>query len=244
MWKRINLRIRIYLILAALIFITSSGGLVMVWYTYRSEGLFTYIIDKNMAAFHVAQALETALVNQKGFVSYFFLDGDPDWLRQLGEYRQIFRERLKEAHDLLENETQRDALQRLELEYNKYIELKDQVIAYYKAGERDLGSELHKEARFHFFKTLERCEEYRDLYTRRITQVRNESLEQATHLRLIAGSAILMVFFLGVILAFVLIRQILEPVRKLIAEADVVTEMAEINHYFQKGVLARRGIES
>ena len=31
---------------------------------------------------------------------------------------------------------------------------------------------------------------------------------------------------------------------KLIAEADVVTEMREIKHYFQKGVLARRGIES
>ncbi len=220
MWKRINLRIRIYLILAMLIFITSSGGLVMVWYTYRSEDLFTYIIDKNVAAFHVAEALETALVNQKGFVSYYFLDNDPDWLRQLGEYRQIFRERLREANSLVENESQKEALRRLELEYNKYIQIKDRVIAHYKAGERDVGSILHKEARSHFFRTLDLCEEYRVLYTQRIAQVRNESRVQATKLRIIAGTAIFIVLCLGLILAFVLIRQILEPVRRMAMEAD------------------------
>ena len=75
------------MILALLLFITLSGGLVMVWYTYRIEGLFTNILDRNIAGFQVAVELETALVNQKGFVTYFFLDGDPDWLRQLGEYR-------------------------------------------------------------------------------------------------------------------------------------------------------------
>ena len=68
----------------------------MVWYTYRMQSLLNHMIDKNVAAFQAAEALEIALVNQKGFVSYYFLDGDPDWLRQLGEYRQIFRERLNE----------------------------------------------------------------------------------------------------------------------------------------------------
>ena len=54
------------------------------------------VISKNIATFYASEGLEVALVNQKGFVSYYFLDGDPDWLRQLGEYRQIFKERLKE----------------------------------------------------------------------------------------------------------------------------------------------------
>ncbi len=220
MWKRISLRIRIYLILTALVFITFSGGLVMVWYTYRIEGLFTYIIDKNLAAFQVAVELEKALVNQKGFVTYFFLDGDPEWLERLGEYRQIFRERLREAASLTETAGQREALRRLETEYNRYIELKDRVIAYYKAGERDTGSKLHREARNHFFKTLELGEEYRALYSGRIAQVKDESLVQAKRLRIIAGTAILSVLCLGIILAFVLIRHVLEPVRRLAREAD------------------------
>ena len=192
----------------------------MVWYTYKIEGLFSYIIDKNLAAFMVAEELETALVNQKGFVTYFFLDGDPDWLRQLGEYRQVFRERIKKAGSLAETEAQREALKRLESEYGRYIELKDQVIAYYKAGERAAGSNIHIKARGHFFKTVELCEEFRDLYAQRITQVRNESLAQATKLRIIAGTAILIALCLGLILAFFLVKHILEPVRNLAIEAD------------------------
>ncbi|MFC1531763.1 ATP-binding protein [Thermodesulfobacteriota bacterium] len=218
-WKRISIRLRIYLILASLVFITVSGSLVMVWYTYRIEGLLTYIIDRNVAAFQVAEALETALVNQKGFVSYFFLDGDADWLKQLGEYRQVFRERLKEASSFVVTERQKEALNLLASEYNRYIELKDRVITHYKAGERIVGSRLHHEARDHFFKTLESCEEYKALYSQRIAQVRSESLTQGIKLRIIAGTAILIVLCLSVILAIVLIKHILEPVRRLAMEA-------------------------
>ena len=128
LWSHISLRVRIYTILAALLFITFAGGVVMVWYTYRMEGLLTSVIAKNLAAFQAAAALETALVKQKGFVSYYFLDGDPDWLRQLGEYRQIFRERLKVAYSLAENERQKAALRSIEAGYTEYISTKNRVI--------------------------------------------------------------------------------------------------------------------
>ena len=55
MWKGITLRGRIYTILTALVFITLMGGLVMIWYTYRMEGLLTSIIDKNLAAYQAAE---------------------------------------------------------------------------------------------------------------------------------------------------------------------------------------------
>ncbi len=40
--------------------------MIMVWYTYRMEGLLTEIIDENVAAFQAAEALEIVLVSQKG----------------------------------------------------------------------------------------------------------------------------------------------------------------------------------
>ncbi|MGD8951223.1 MAG: hypothetical protein PVG62_10790 [Desulfobacterales bacterium] len=79
MWKRLNLRQRIYATLSGLVGITFLGGLVMVWYTYRVEELLVDIIDKNVTPLQVAESLETAIVNQKGFVSYYYLDGDPAW---------------------------------------------------------------------------------------------------------------------------------------------------------------------
>ena len=216
----ISLRTRIYLLLTALVFVTIMGGLVMVWYTYRMEGLLTNIISKNMATFYAAEGLEIALVNQKGFVSYYFLDGDPDWLRQLGEYRQIFKERLKEAKTLIETEHQEKAIARIEAEYSRYILFKDQVILHYKEGDRQTGARLHKETRNRFFTILDLCEEYKALHRKAIEQVREQSFLQARNLRLAAGTAILAVLILGVLLAFVLTKQILIPIRRLALEAD------------------------
>jgi len=138
MWKPISLRNRIYLILSTLVLISLVGGVVMVWYTYQMEKLLTSIISGDLRAYRTAEALETALINQKGFVSYYFLDGDPDWLRQLGEQRQIFREKLNHVTSGVEKEEKRN-LELIESEYQAYIALKDRVIDYYQNGERETG---------------------------------------------------------------------------------------------------------
>ncbi|MBW1706599.1 MAG: histidine kinase [Deltaproteobacteria bacterium] len=220
MWKRINLRVRIYIILTALVFITLVGGSVTVWYTYRMQFLLTHIIDRNVAAFQAAEALEMALVNQKGFVSYYFLDGDPDWLRQLGEYRRIFKEKLNEARALIDTEEQRKAINRIESEYIKYITAKDRVIVYYKAGERKIGARLHREVRNRFFKILDLCESYKDFQTERIKEARAGSRAQANRLRITAVTGMLIVLLLALLLTFVLVSRILGPVRRLALEAD------------------------
>jgi len=220
MWKQFTLRVRIFLVLTALVLITLLGGLIMVWYTYRMETLLTELIDKNVAAFETAEALESALVNQKGFVSYYFLDGNPEWLKHLGEYRRIFTDRLDEARSLVTTETERDRIDRLESEYKAYIALKDRVIELYSTGQREQGAELHKEVRSHFFKVLDFTEEYKNLYAQKIDQIRDSSYDQARKLRIVAGTAILLVLILAVLLAFVLVNNILEPLRRLAMEAD------------------------
>ncbi len=219
MWNKISLRLRIYLILIALVLITLAGGLVMVWYTYQMQDLLTHIIDRNVAAFQAASSLENALVNQKGFVSYYYLDGDPDWLRQLGEYRQIFRERLNEVQSLTETREQKEAVGLIESDYNDYMAIKDQVIEHYKSGDREAGARLHREVRDRFFKILERCEGYKNLCKEIINKAKEKSYAQAKRLRVIAIVAILTVFSLGVLLAFVLIGHILEPLKRLAVEA-------------------------
>jgi len=220
MWNRINLRTRIYAIMIALILITLAGGLVMVWYTYRMQSLLTHIIDKNVVALRAAEELEIALVNQKGFVSYYFLDGEPEWLERLGEYRQIFKERLREARLNVETRDEKRAIDKIESEYVHYITSKDQVITHYKADSRKIGSSLHQEVRNHFFKILELTENFKKIKMDQIRAVTNKSHAQARQLRIIAGSAIITVFFLGALFVFVLTSQVLGPVRRLALKAD------------------------
>lgn len=218
-WRKISLRIRIYIILAALVMITMAGGLVTVWYTYQMEHLLTAITEKHLPAFQTAESLEIALANQKGFVSYYFIEGDAEWLRQLGEFRQIFKERLNDALQLAESERERIALSRIKAEYARYIAVKDRVIGFYKEGRREAGTLLHRQARDLFFAVLELCEKYKDIHEERIIQAKSDSQGQATRLRIIAATAVLLSFILAILLALVLGYQVLAPVRRLTAEA-------------------------
>ena len=220
MWQKVSLRTRIYFILIALAFITIAGGLVMVWYTYRMEDLLSVVTEKDLAAFETAEALEKALINQKGFVSYYFIEGDPEWLRQLGEYRQLFKQRLDDAVQIAADDRERTALQRIQAEYTRYITIKDRVIEYYRRGDREAGVILHRQARSIFFSILQLCEKYRDIHKERILTARAVSGSQALKLRIIAVTAVVISILLALLLAFVLGYQILRPVRRLAVEAD------------------------
>ncbi|OQX62966.1 MAG: histidine kinase [Desulfococcus sp. 4484_242] len=219
MWNRMTLRTRAYLLLSALVLVTFGGGSVMVWYTYRMQNILGNIIDRNMEAFRSAGALQVALINQKGFLSYYFLDGDPDWLRQLGEYRQAFKERLSVARGFVETDRQRETLDRLESEYVQYTAIKDRVISYYTEGDRAAGAELHKKIRHRFFDLLNLCEEYKKLHAARIEELREKSHNEAYRLRIMAGTAMVAVLFFGILLAFLLVHHILSPLRRLSVEA-------------------------
>ena len=220
MWERINLRSRTYLLLVGLVVVALAGGVVTVWYTYRMETVLGTIIDQDIGAFQTAEALESALINQKGFVSYYFLDGDPNWLRQLGEYRQIFRERLKEAQDTARHREEKDVLTRINAEYVRYVQEKDEVIAHYKAGRREAGARLHQKVRNRFFGLLALCETYKAFHTWQIDQARGKWHADSAHIRGFAVVALVFGFLFAVLLAMVLARQILGPLRKLAMAAD------------------------
>ena len=124
MWKRISLRVRLFLILASLVIVTLAGGSVMMWYTYQIDALFEGIIDRDIAALQAAESLDKALVNQKGFATYYFLDGNPDWLKKLGEYRQAFKIGLKDVRELARTAADKKTVDEIEFEYAEYIRWK------------------------------------------------------------------------------------------------------------------------
>jgi signal transduction histidine kinase len=218
-WHRITLRGRLFLVLTALVVITLSGGSVMMWYPYQIDALFKGLIDQELRSLEAASGLENALVNQKGFVSYYFLDGNPDWLKRLETYRRAFTERLGEVRKLVQTEGDRKTLDEIESEYDEYITEKDQVIAFYKSGEQEAGAKLHTTVRSHFFRILELCEHYKDVHSRRIELSRIKTNTQAKRLRIIAGIAIWTAVLLGALLAFILVTQILNPLRRLSLDA-------------------------
>lgn len=219
-WKNFTLRRRILSLLSALVLITVGGGMLMIWYTLRMEKLLTSVIEEDLAIFQAAKGLETALLNQRGYVSYYLLEEDPEWLKELGRYRQEFTERLKEARSIDRSEIEMERLNQIELEYQAYITNKDRVVELYQSGQHEAGSKLHSQVRDHFFRILTLCDEHIDAHAERLnTKLANTSRE-STRLRLMAATGISSAVIAGALLSFLLISQILGPIRRLTLEAD------------------------
>jgi len=220
MWQQLSLRARIIILLGALLAVSLAGGISTVWYTYHIRNHLVAILDTHINAFQDAEALEIALVNQKGFVTYYFMDQDPDWLRQLGEHRQIFLQRLEKVRQRTADPAQGRIISQITTEYGRYAEAKNRVIELYKTHETKAGAALHTQARQQFFDLLKLCEDFKNIHTTLLAQIREDSLVKAQQLRIVAVAGILTTVLFSLMLVLVLIHEILQPLDRLARETS------------------------
>jgi len=216
---RLSLRHRVLLILLGFVLVTILLGLILVWYTFRMEGLLASITARDLVAFQNAEALENALMRQKGLVSYYLLDGNPDWLSQEESLRREFLDRMARARDASDDASQRQALAEIATEYEQYTAQKMRVVELYQLGDQEARGELHRDLRRRFESLIQRSAQFKQFHTQRILSAEGYSHEQAQRLRLISLAAIFSSAALTVLLAFVFVYQILEPLRRLTLEA-------------------------
>jgi signal transduction histidine kinase len=218
--RHLSLKNRVYLVNAILLFITLIGAALMVLYTYKIENIFKNIISKNVAIFQSAEALGTSLVNQKGFVSYYFLDNNPDWLEQLRQYRLLFNQHLVTVKSLVDEPWEKQALAQIDQDYTVYVETRDRVIALYKAGNREQGFVLHQAVRESFFHILELCDQFKAFHKERIQEAVDISRREANRLRYMALMAVVAVITLSLLVNFIFARHIMGPIHDLVRQAN------------------------
>ncbi|WP_462269762.1 ATP-binding protein [Desulfobacter sp.] len=219
-----SLRQRVYLANAVLLGITVMGTIAMIWYTYKTDNLFTGIVARHIPMYQAAESLETSLLNQKGYLSYYLLDKNPEWLRQLADFKLNFESRLTSAKPLVTEEWEKETLANIESVYTTYIAAKDRVLTLYEKGDPGAGAALHREVRANFFRIYELCEKFKTAHKKAIDLSVEDSRSDAENLRYIGLLAIVTVVLLSLLINYIFTRHILEPIRKLAAEADHLGE--------------------
>ncbi|MFP3868428.1 MAG: histidine kinase dimerization/phospho-acceptor domain-containing protein [Desulfobacteraceae bacterium] len=217
-WKRLGLRARIFILLAALVLTTLGGGLMTIWHTDAIDSLITSLIDKNVTSYRAAEELRNALLHQKGYLTYYFLSGDPKWLEQLAVYQRSFKGWLKIAQETAYTATMREILEQINAKYEHYIPARQQVIELYKSGQREAGAKLHWEVRQQFLELCDLCERYKLIHEPRIQEARTESRAQAQFINTLSLIVMPLVAVLGMLLGYIFIMQILGPIRQLMDE--------------------------
>ena len=215
MWQRISLRSRILSILTMLVLVTVGGGGISIWYMYTMDKFFTALIESDVDALRTSQELENSLVMQKGYVAYFFQDNDPQWLNQLNKYHEEFETWLKRARKWAVSPQERETLNRLESQYIRYSYHRDEVINLLKQEKKAEGFALQKSIRVQFFSIIELCHEFTRVHEERIASAREQLRNDAQLTTVLASAALVCVLVLGVVLAYVLLIQVLGPIRQL-----------------------------
>jgi signal transduction histidine kinase len=218
---QLSLKNRIYIVNAILVSITVVGGLLMIWYTFKTEKIFQTIIDKNIIVYQSAESLAAALVKHKGFVSYYLLDKNPAWIDRLHQTRDAFLGHMARVKSLVEEDWEKEAIAQIESKYAEYIFTKDRVIDLYISGEFEKGYAIHETTREHFARILDLCEQFKTFHKTKISGAIETSREESNRLRYMALMAIIIVIILSLLINYIFARHILGPIRKIAQEAYV-----------------------
>lgn len=213
--RTLSLGTKLRALLVILTTLTIIGGGYTLWYVYETQTLFQRIEKRDIAALIASQGLESELVAQKGYVTYYFLTHDDSWLSELGTHVAAFENWLKEARNLSEIEGSRELLNNIESSYLRFSASRDRVVDLYRMDEREQGQALHWEVRKRFMEIYELCERYKRIHEenlRKSGQLYRRKAQIMTGLSIFAVPVSLFVaFWLG----FLLFKKILDPIKRL-----------------------------
>ncbi len=238
MLKKIGLKTRLFLLIWCLVIILAAGGIWSVRLVRTMADSFAGVLDMNVGALNVAQELESSLAMQRGLLTYYFVDGDAEWLTQLDQQRYAFERWLKKAREASHSDEQLEILNEIESKYIRYSHARDQVITLYKSGSREAGLQLLREIRSPFFAIRDLCEQYKQTHYRDISTVRETFLRRAQTfvvlVLLFLPLSLLILSALGYLLVTRFFRPILQLSEQVKTNGDSIQEADEV------GELSRR----
>jgi sigma-B regulation protein RsbU (phosphoserine phosphatase) len=114
------------------------SGLVALLSSLQIERLFHSSANEVLPALHAARELEIALLEQRGFVSSYMIDGgNREWREELQRREGAFPDWLRKAQNSARAPGQVETLNQLERVYRAYDETRDEVFELYDQGYSD-----------------------------------------------------------------------------------------------------------
>ena len=151
----------------------------MIWYATTARELYTATADKDLAALTAAHELEIALLSQKGFATYYYLNQDREWLTKLDESRRAFDLWLERARQVIDEPEAVALLDQVASAYGRYTTAKDAVIALYRQGRADTARQQHWGVREDFEDIQGLCQRFKEFFRARMRHTSQVYLERA-----------------------------------------------------------------
>jgi len=203
----------------SLALICSTVGLLAA---QRFSAALRIIVDENLASVHAAEELEIALLEQRGYVSSFMLDGgNRTWLDELHAKEPAFTYWLEQARKAAHTPVEHRILSQLESVHRDYDRTRDEAIALYKTGQveraksvllRDV-TQLYEQAYQHCEDFLAANNQYADAANERVRR-------EVSRIRWTIGTCVVVTVALGAVLLWLFFHGVIFPLRRMAADAQ------------------------
>lgn len=210
-------------------FLVMSALLVLIGYLAITSTKFLQqssrsILKENVSSLKAAEELEIALLDQKGYVSSYLLDGNRNWLNLLEEKKAKFNEWFKKAREVALTDKEKRILLEIDKVYRRYDDTRNEVIVLYQRGDvLEARRLLLGDVKALLDRIYDSCEELLLFNEQLIAESAKKSELRTVKLNKIiwamAGGSI----FLGIILGIFISRGITRPIRQLVLKAKTAT---------------------
>ena len=218
---RLTLEKKLSLAVLGVIVLAVLSSVVAVLSSWHLGRLMEQTVDENLASVRAAEELEIAVLEQRGFVSSYLLDGgNTKWLDGLRERERGFRVWLDRAHKTAHTSEERGILTELEKVYLQYDAARDEVVTLYNQGETVAATKLLvNDVAFHYNEAYNLCESFIAANERYVNRTVDDARRQIRLVSLGVGACLLLTIGLGVVLLWLFFYGVIFPVHAMVAEA-------------------------
>lgn len=225
-------------------FILIAILLVLVGYfafltTKSLQKVSNAIMKENVSSLKAAEELELALVNQKGLVASYFLDGDSAWLNTLEEKKKDFEVWFKNAQEVALTPGEKEILKEILVLYNSYDNQRNKAIQLYKEG---YDSEAKKILLIDMKNSIDylyqRCEDLISANEALIARAEVSSRKKVDRMTNLIWVTIVITLFLGSLMGFFMSHKISEQLIRSAKMASLGQLSANIAHEIRNPLTA------
>lgn len=231
---RPSLATKISLVLVGVLVLAVLSSTVSILSAYRFEALQKTLVAENLASVRAAEELEIALLEQRGYVSSYILDGgNAQWLEQLAERRETFDYWLTQARETARSDPERKLLDRLEIVQREYAGKRDEVVTLYKSGQEEAAKQtLLGDVVERYERTYKLCEQFIDANQLLVEETSADVRRQVERVTLAITGVLIATLLLGMALLWFFFQGVIFPLRRLAADARSAAgdKYADVEH--------------
>jgi len=215
---------KISLALVGVLVLAVLSSVVALLSAHRIGSLMQSMVTDNVGSVRAAEELEVALLEQRGFVSSYILDGGNDaWLEELARRKPGFVRWLARARDAAHTDAEREILGRLTGVYHQYNAKREQVITLYRNGNiLEAKAILLGDVNSLYDQAYTLCEDLIAANERYIESSIARGRRETRRASLMVGLSVVFTSGLGVGLLLLFFRGVVRPLRRMAEDASLI----------------------